>query len=57
MTGGGTGGNGVGTSATASYKPFNGANLPASVPAGVWPTVVIGVVGALLGAFGVVSRV
>jgi peptidoglycan/xylan/chitin deacetylase (PgdA/CDA1 family) len=55
LTGGGTGGSFGSASATATYVRFNGATLTA-LPAGVWPAVILGCVGALLGAFGVVSR-
>jgi len=56
LTGGGTGGsfNGESGSATPTYVPFNG-DL-SSLPAGLWPALILGCAGALLGALGVVSR-
>jgi len=57
LTGGGTGGSAAsGTAAASSYVPFNGAPV-LLMPAGVLPAVILGCVGALLGAFGVVSRI
>jgi hypothetical protein len=56
LTGGGTGGSAASGSASASFVPFNGAPLPL-MPAGVWPAIILGCLGALLGAFGVVSRI
>jgi peptidoglycan/xylan/chitin deacetylase (PgdA/CDA1 family) len=56
LTGGGTGGSAASGSASSSFVPFNSAPLPL-MPAGVLPAIVLGCVGALLGAFGVVSRI
>lgn len=55
LTGGGTGGSASGA-ASSSFVPFNGAPIPL-MPAGVLPAIILGCVGALLGAFGVVSRI
>jgi hypothetical protein len=56
LTGGGTGGSAASGSASSSFVPFNGAPLPL-MPAGVLPAIILGCVGALLGAFGVASRI
>ncbi|KAK0465966.1 uncharacterized protein EV420DRAFT_1617452 [Desarmillaria tabescens] len=58
LTGGGTGGTAT-TSATAiatttAYIPFNGA-LP-SLPPGVMPAIVLGLIGTVMGTFGVLAR-
>lgn len=55
LTGGGTGGSAASSSAS-SFVPFSGAPPPL-MPAGVLPAIILGCVGALLGAFGVVSRI
>ncbi|KAJ7052259.1 hypothetical protein C8F01DRAFT_626387 [Mycena amicta] len=55
LTGGGTGGATDSNAApTASYVPFNGRGY--TLPSGVWAASVLGVIGALVGAFGVVGR-
>jgi hypothetical protein len=55
LTGGGTGGSFDGSgSATPSYIPFN-SDTPL-LPAGLWPTLIFGCAGALLGTLGVISR-
>jgi len=56
LTGGGTGGSAASGAASSSFVPFNGGSVPL-MPAGVLPAIILGCVGALLGAFGVVSRV
>jgi len=53
LTGGGTGGSNP--SATATFVPFNGASA-VPMPSGIWLTMLLGCVGAFLGAFGVASR-
>ncbi|KZP04662.1 hypothetical protein FIBSPDRAFT_1054534 [Athelia psychrophila] len=56
LTGGGTGG-GSGTASASPTQSFHAFNAALSVlPSGIWPTVVIGCVGAFLGAFGVAAR-
>jgi hypothetical protein len=55
LTGGGTGGSASGA-ASSSFVPFNGAPV-SLMPAGVLPAIILGCVGALLGAFGVVTRI
>ncbi|KAF8899375.1 hypothetical protein BD779DRAFT_1607831 [Infundibulicybe gibba] len=57
LTGGGTGGVGAFKSAptAASFTPFyNGGT--ASIPKEIWPTVVLGFAGALIGALGMITR-
>ncbi|RDB19529.1 hypothetical protein Hypma_013411 [Hypsizygus marmoreus] len=56
LTGGGTGGSfdDPSESSGAAYVPFNG-DLP-TLPMGVWPTVLMACVGAVLGSLGVIAR-
>ncbi|KAF8971773.1 hypothetical protein BDZ97DRAFT_1913677 [Flammula alnicola] len=56
LTGGGTGGAFTTSTPAASYIPFNGAAPPSLLPAGAWPAILLGCIGALAGTFGVVSR-
>ncbi|KAJ6457260.1 hypothetical protein C8R45DRAFT_844293 [Mycena sanguinolenta] len=52
LTGGGTGGAaGASASATNLYVPFNGRGF--ALPPGVWAATLVGVVGALVGTWGV----
>ncbi|KAK7063546.1 carbohydrate esterase family 4 protein [Favolaschia claudopus] len=53
LTGGGTGSNAAGASASATttYVPFNGKGF--SLPPGVWAATFAGAVGALVGVYGV----
>jgi hypothetical protein len=54
LTGGGTGGSFNGGPSPPSYIPFN--SEPPKFSPGLWNTLVVGVVGALIGALGVVNR-
>ncbi|KAJ7589601.1 hypothetical protein C8J56DRAFT_1049242 [Mycena floridula] len=54
LTGGGTGGDFGSSGSSSTYVPFNGA-LP-TLPSGILYTVVIAVLGATLGSYGVFSR-
>jgi hypothetical protein len=58
LTGGGTGSNFDPSKSKpeASYIPFNGAAPPSILPAGAWPALLLGCIGALFGTFGVFSR-
>ena len=58
LTGGGTGSAFYpsGSSPQASYIPFNGAAPPSILPAGSWPALLLGCIGAFMGTFGVFSR-
>ncbi|KAF9567743.1 hypothetical protein CPC08DRAFT_680400 [Agrocybe pediades] len=58
LTGGGTGSdfNPSAADAGPSYVPFNGAAVSSRLPQGVWSAVLLGSVGAVLGALGVISR-
>lgn len=52
-------GDGASASATSNpYVPFNGNGAAplAALPAGLWAATVVGVVGALAGAYGAVAR-
>ncbi|KAI0333980.1 hypothetical protein GY45DRAFT_1243330 [Cubamyces sp. BRFM 1775] len=53
-----TSGDGAQASQSADpYVPFNGAAPRAALPVGVWSAMLVGVVGALAGAFGAIARV
>jgi len=54
LTGGGTGGAGGASATPSAYVPFNG-DSPAFA-AGVWSTLFVGMLGALIGSFGLFAR-
>ncbi|KAF8999717.1 hypothetical protein BDZ89DRAFT_1027793 [Hymenopellis radicata] len=60
LTGGGTGGvfdpDGSGPGNKSQYLPFNGPNSARAGREGVWAALAVGVVGAVVGALGVVVR-
>ncbi|TFY78825.1 hypothetical protein EWM64_g5184 [Hericium alpestre] len=57
LTGGGTGDFGPTATPTQSYKPFNGNGALAALPAGVFPAVAFGLVGAVVGLVSVYAGV
>lgn len=59
LTGGGTGGSaGAGKATATPYTPFNGSGAAPSVglPLGLWPAMLVGWAGLLVGGLGVASR-
>jgi len=52
----GDGSSGTAPAATSTYVPFNGNGGLPSLPAGVFPSIVVGILGAVLGTVGVFSR-
>jgi len=57
LTGGGTGQSPAQASQSSSpYVPFNGNGALSNIPGGIVPTLLVGAVGAIVGVFGIISR-